>query len=127
MTLLNRKGVSVLDGHTNNEKRSGTIYEELSTVKLINNDVIIQQSLCVNQNVVVNNMKWRAKTYESFQKKVHLVAEDYTGGVDENNICIESPIIMDLLDENGEPEADAKVIVSFAAKIPTNIGRKDLQ
>ena len=127
MTVLNKKGVSVLNRHTTNEKKSGTIYEELSTVKLINNDVIIQQSLCVNQNVVVNNMKWRAKTYESFQKKVHLVAEDYTGGVDENNICIESPIIMDVLDENGEPEADAKVIVSFAAKIPTNIGRKELQ
>ena len=109
------------------EMKNSIIFEEVSTVKMNGNDVIIQQSLCVNQNVVVNNMKWRAKTYESFQKKVHLVAEDYTGGVDENNICIESPIIMDVLDENGEPEADAKVIVSFAAKIPTNIGRKELQ
>jgi len=128
MTLLNKKGVSKLKGHTpNNEKKnSSTIFEELSTIKLIDNKVLMQQSMAVNQDVVINNMNWRSKTYDSFQKKVHLVAEDYAGGIDETEIVIEPPMIMDVLDEEGEPDLDAKVIVNFTAIIPTNIGRKEL-
>lgn len=128
MTLLNKKGVSKLKGHTpNNEKKnSSTIFEELSTIKLIDNKVLMQQSMAVNQEVVINNMNWRSKTYDSFQKKVHLVAEDYAGGIDEAEIVIEPPMIMDVLDEEGEPDPDSKVIVNFTAIIPTNIGRKEL-
>jgi len=126
MTLLNKKGVSVLNGHTKNEKRNSTIYEELSTVKMIGNKVLMQQSVCVKPEVVANNMNWRATTYDSFQKRVHLVAEEYTGGIDESEILIEPPMIMDVLDEEGEPDPDAKVIVNFTAVIPTNIGRKEL-
>ena len=126
MTLLNKKGVSVLNGHTKNEKRNSTIYEELSTVKMIGNKVLMQQSVCVKPEVVANNMNWRATTYDSFQKRVHLVAEEYTGGIDESEIVIEPPMILDVLDEEGEPDLDAKVIVNFTAIIPTNIGRKEL-
>ena len=126
MTLLNKKGVSVINRHTP-QKVNNRPYEELTVVKKVDDFVLLMRNVAIETKVMENNAVWRFKTYESFQKKVHLVAEDYTGGVDENNICIESPIIMDVLDENGEPEADAKVIVSFAAKIPTNIGRKELQ
>ena len=126
MTSLNKKGVSVLSRHTKNEKRNSTIYEELSTVKMIGNKVLMQQSVCVKPEVVANNMNWRATTYDSFQKRVHLVAEEYTGGIDESEILIEPPMIMDVLDEEGEPDPDAKVIVNFTAVIPTNMGRKEL-
>ena len=126
MTSLNKKGVSVLDGHTTNEKRNNTIYEELSTVKMIGNKVLMQQSVCVKPEVVANNMNWRATTYDSFQKRVHLVAEEYTGGIDESEIVIEPPMILDVLDEEGQPDLDAKVIVNFTAIIPTNIGGKEL-
>ena len=108
------------------EKKNSTIFEELSTVKMIGNKVLMQQSVCVKPEVVANNMNWRATTYDSFQKRVHLVAEEYTGGIDESEIVIEPPIILDVLDEEGEPDLDAKVIVNFTAIIPTNIGRKEL-
>ena len=126
MTLLNKKGVSVLNGHTKNEKTNSTIYEELSTVKMIGNKVLMQQSVCVKPEVIANNRRWRQTTYESFEKRVHLVAEDYTGGIDENQIVIEPPIVLDVLDDDGEIDPDSKVIVNFTAIIPTNIGRKEL-
>ena len=108
------------------ETKNSTIFEELSTVKLIGNKVLMQQSVCVNEEVVARNMNWRKATYDSFEKRVHLVAEDYTGGIDESEIIIEPPMIMDVLDENGESDPDSKVIVNFTAIIPTNIGRKEL-
>ena len=108
------------------ETKNSTIFEELSTVKLIGNKVLMQQSVCVNEEVVARNMNWRATTYDSFQKRVHLVAEDYTGGIDDSEIIIEPPMIMDVLDENGDRDPDSKVIVNFTAIIPTNIGRKEL-
>ena len=110
----------------NSNVNNDTIIEELSTVKLNGNKVIIQQSVCVKPEVITNNRKWRQATYESFEKKVHLVAEDYTGGIDENQIIIEPPMVIDVLDEEGEIDVDAKVIVNFSAIIPTNIGRKEL-
>ena len=108
------------------EMKDSTIFEELSTVKMIGNNVLMQQSVCVKPEVIANNRKWRQKTYESFEKRVHLVAEDYTGGIDENQIIIEPPMVMDVLDEEGELDLNAKVIVNFTAIIPTNIGRKEL-
>ena len=129
MTSLNKKGVSKINGHTIKEKMktNRTIFEELSSIKLIDNKVLMQQSVCVNEEVVAKNMNWRATTYDSFQKKVHLVAEDYTGGIDDSEIIIEPPMIMDVLDENGDRDPESKVIVNFTAIIPTNIGRKELQ
>jgi|TARA_Y100000389_G_C17384062_1_gene476000 hypothetical protein len=108
------------------EMKDSTIFEELSTVKMIGNNVLMQQSVCVKPEVIANNRKWRQTTYESFEKRVHLVAEDYTGGIDENQIIIEPPMVMDVLDEEGELDLNAKVIVNFTAIIPTNIGRKEL-
>ena len=108
------------------EMKDSTIFEELSTVKMIGNNVLMQQSVCVKPEVIANNRRWRQTTYESFEKKVHLVAEDYTGGIDENQIVIEPPIVIDVLDEEGELDLSAKVIVNFTAIIPTNIGRKEL-
>ena len=108
------------------ETKDSTIFEELSTVKMIGNNVLMQQSVCVKPEVIENNRRWRQTTFESFEKRVHLVAKEYTGGIDENQIVIEPPIVMDVLGEDGEPDLDTKVIVNFTAIIPTNIGRKEL-
>ena len=108
------------------EKENSTIFEEVSTVKMIGSDVLMQQSVCVKPEVITNNRRWRKTTFETFEKRVHLVAKEYTGGIDENQIVIEPPMIMDVLDEDGKPDPDTKVIVSFTAIIPTNIGRREV-
>ena len=108
------------------EENNCTIFEELSTVKIIDNKVLMMQSIVANQDVVLDNLNWRARTFDSFQKKVDLVAEDYTGGIDGSEIIIEPPTIIDVLGEDGEPDPDSKVIVNFTAIIPTNVGRKEL-
>ena len=108
------------------EMKDSTIFEELSTVKMIDNNVLMQQSVCVKPEVIENNRRWRQTTFESFEKRVHLVAKEYTGGIDENQIVIEPPMVMDVLGEDGEPDLDTKVIVNFTAIIPANIGRKEL-
>lgn len=110
------------------ETNDSTIFEEKSTVKMIgNNNVLMQKSICVKPEVIANNRRWRQTTYETFEKNVHLVAKDYTGTVDENQIIIEPPMVIDVLDDEGEIDKEAKVIVNFVAIIPTNIGRKELQ
>jgi hypothetical protein len=108
------------------EMKDSTIFEELSTVKMIGSDVLMQQSVCVKPEVIENNRRWRQTTFESFEKRVHLVAKEYTGGIDENQIVIEPPMVLDVLGEDGEPDPDTKVIVNFTAIIPINIGRKEL-
>jgi len=108
------------------ETKNSTIFEEVSTVKMIGSDVLMQQSVCVKPEVIENNRRWRQTTYESFEKRVHLVAKEYTGGIDENQIVIEPPMVIDVLDEDGKPDPDTKVIVNFTAIIPTNIGRKEV-
>jgi hypothetical protein len=108
------------------EMKNTTIYEEVSSVKMIGSDVLMRQSVCVKPEVIENNRRWRQSTFESFEKRVHLVAKEYTGGIDENQIVIEPPMIMDVLNEEGEVDPDSKVIVNFTAIIPTNIGRKEI-
>ena len=108
------------------EMKDSTIFEEHSTVKMFGNNVLMQHSVCVKPEVIENNRRWRQTTFESFEKRVHLVAKEYTGGIDENQIVIEPPIVLDVLGEDGEPDLDTKVIVNFTAIIPTNIGRKEL-
>ena len=108
------------------ETKDSTIFEELSTVKMFGNNVLMQQSVCVKPEVIENNRRWSQTTFESFEKRVHLVAKEYTGGIDENQIVIEPPMVMDVLGEDGEPDLDSKVIVNFTAIIPINIGRKEL-
>jgi len=106
--------------------KDSTIFEELSTVKMIGSDVLMQQSVCVKPEVIENNRRWRQTTFESFEKRVHLVAKEYTGGIDENQIVIEPPIVLDVLGEDGEPDLDSKVIVNFTAIIPTNMNGKEM-
>tara|TARA_B100001057_G_scaffold420140_1_gene440350 strand:+ start:49 stop:483 length:435 start_codon:yes stop_codon:yes gene_type:complete len=122
-TMKNSNGLAV---PKKSEMKDSTIFEELSTVKMIGNNVLMQQSVCVKPEVIENNRRWRQTTFESFEKRVHLVAKEYTGGIDENQIVIEPPIVLDVLGEDGEPDLDTKVIVNFTAIIPTNIGRKEL-
>ena len=120
------KNVNGLAVPKKSEMKDSTIFEELSTVKMIDNNVLMQQSVCVKPEVIENNRRWRQTTFESFEKRVHLVAKEYTGGIDENQIVIEPPMVLDVLGEDGEPDLDSKVIVNFTAIIPTNIGRKEL-
>ena len=120
------KNVNGLAVPKKSEMKDSTIFEELSTVKMIDNNVLIQQSVCVKPEVIENNRRWRQTTFESFEKRVHLVAKEYTGGIDENQIVIEPPIVLDVLGEDGEPDPDTKVIVNFTAIIPTNIGRREV-
>ena len=120
------KNVNGLAVPKKSEMKDSTIFEELSTVKMIGNNVLIQQSVCVKPEVIENNRRWRQTTFESFEKRVHLVAKEYTGGIDENQIVIEPPMVLDVLGEDGEPDLDSKVIVNFTAIIPINIGRKEL-
>ena len=120
------KNVNGLAVPKKSEMKDSTIFEELSTVKMIDNNVLMQQSVCVKPEVIENNRRWRQTTFESFEKRVHLVAKEYTGGIDENQIVIEPPMVLDVLGEDGEPDQDTKVIVNFTAIIPINIGRKEL-
>jgi hypothetical protein len=120
------KNVNGLAVPKKSEMKDSTIFEELSTVKMIDNNVLMQQSVCVKPEVIENNRRWRQTTFESFEKRVHLVAKEYTGGIDENQIVIEPPIVLDVLGEDGEPDPDTKVIVNFTAIIPTNIGRREV-
>lgn len=120
------KNVNGLAVPKKSEMKDSTIFEELSTVKMIDNNVLMQQSVCVKPEVIENNRRWRQTTFESFEKRVHLVAKEYTGGIDENQIVIEPPMVLDVLGEDGEPDPDTKVIVNFTAIIPINVGRKEL-
>ena len=120
------KNVNGLAVPKKSETKNSTIFEEVSTVKMIGSDVLMQQSVCVKPEVIENNRRWRQTTFESFEKRVHLVAKEYTGGIDENQIVIEPPMVMDVLDEDGKPDPDTKVIVNFTAIIPTNIGRREV-
>jgi len=109
-----------------NKCRQGAPYEELSTVKLVGNKVLLLHSITASEDVVANNSNWRMKTFNSFRKKVENVAEDYTGGIDEDEILINDPVIMDILDEDGERDPESGVLINFSAIIPTNINRKGL-
>ena len=117
------KGITV---PKKSEMKNTTIFEEVNSVKIIGSDVLMQQSVCVKPEVIENNRRWRQTTFESFEKRVHLVAKEYTGGIDENQIIIEPPVIFDVLGDDGEPDPDTKVIVNFTAIIPTNIGEKEV-
>ena len=69
-----------------NKCRQGAPYEELSTVKVVGNNVLLLHTITASEDVVCNNSNWRMKTFESFRKKVMHVAEDYTGGIDKDEI-----------------------------------------
>tara|TARA_B100000085_G_C18170775_1_gene361440 strand:- start:62 stop:400 length:339 start_codon:yes stop_codon:yes gene_type:complete len=108
------------------EHKIGAPYEELSTVKVVGNNVLLLHTITASEDAVKYDSNWRIKTFDSFRKKVTNVAEDYTGGFDQDEILINDPIIMDILDENGEHDPISGVLVNFSAIIPTNINRKEL-
>jgi hypothetical protein len=109
------------------EKGNSMNFDELSTVKIIGDKVLMLHTIAADENTVCDNLKWRVKTFDSFRKKVMNVAEDYTGGVDKETIIINDPVIMDIVEKKDEEQdPNPKVLVNFSAIIPTNIGRKEL-
>ena len=120
MTYKCEQGVSYED-----LQNVGAPYEELSTVKIVGKNVLLLHTITASEDTVKYDSNWRMKTFDSFRKKVTSVAEDYTGGVDQEEILINDPIIMDILDEDEERDPMSGVLVSFSAIIPTNINRKE--
>jgi len=109
------------------EKGNSMNFDELSTVKIVGNKVLMLHTIAADENTVCDNLNWRVKTFDSFRKKVMNVAEDYTGGVDKETIIINDPVIMDIVEKKDEEQdPNPKVLVNFSAIIPTNIGRKEL-
>ena len=109
------------------EKGNSMNFDELSTVKIVGDKVLMLHTIAANENTVCDNLNWRVKTFDSFRKKVMNVAEDYTGGVDKETIIINDPVIMDIVEKKDEEQdPNPKVLVNFSAIIPTNIGRKEL-
>jgi hypothetical protein len=109
------------------EKGNSMNFDELSTVKIIGDKVLMLHTIAADENTVCDNLNWRVKTFDSFRKKVMNVAEDYTGGVDKETIIINDPVIMDIVEKKDEEQdPNPKVLVNFSAIIPTNIGRKEL-
>lgn len=107
------------------EKVGSPPYDELSTVKIVGSDVLVLHSVSARENTVYDNVNWRMKTFESFRRRVSNVAEEYVGGIDEESIVINVPIICDVEDEQ-DPDDYKKVIVNFSAIIPQIIDRKEL-
>lgn len=109
------------------EKGNSMNFDELSTVKIVGDKVLMLHTIAADENTVCDNLNWRVKTFDSFRKKVMNVAEDYTGGVDKETIIINDPVIMDIVEKKDEEQdPNPKVLVNFSAIIPTNIGRKEL-
>lgn len=109
------------------EKGNSMNFDELSTVKIVGNKVLMLHTIAADENTVCDNLNWRVKTFDSFRKKVMNVAEDYTGGIDKETIIINDPVIMDIVEKKDEEQdPNPKVLVNFSAIIPTNIGRKEL-
>lgn len=106
--------------------KKGASFEELSTVKIVGNKVLMLHTIAASQKTVCENLNWRMKTLDSFRKKVMNVAEDYTGGIDKGEIIINDPVLVDFIDEDCERGPETKVLVNFSAIIPTNINRKEM-
>ena len=109
------------------ENSYGANFEELSSIKNLDDKVLMMHSIVVSERTVLDNLNWRMRTFDSFRKKVENVAEDYTGGIDLNSIQINDPVILEMTEFEGDlkPE-EPQVIVNFSAMIPTTIGRKEL-
>ena len=102
----------------------GAPFDELSTVKIIGENVLMIHTICASKYTVDNNLKWRVKTFNSLKKKAVNVAEDYSGGIAfEDDIHFNDPHILDL-DE--QYSTGPRVLVCFSAKIPIKLGRKEL-
>ena len=112
MTYKCEQGVSYED-----LQNVGAPYEELSTIKIVGKNVLLLHTITASEDAVKYDSNWRMKTFDSFRKKVMHVAEDYTGGIDKDEILINDPVIMDILDEDGEHDPKSAVQVNFSALI----------
>ena len=86
------------------EKGNSMNFDELSTVKIVGDKVLMLHTIAADENTVCDNLNWRVKTFDSFRKKVMNVAEDYTGGVDKETIIINDPVIMDIVEKKDEEQ-----------------------
>ena len=117
MTLLKGKGVSGLSGHTP-QKVVNRPYEELTVVKKVNDFVLLMRNVAIETKVMENNAVWRFKTYEAFKDKAINISEEY--GVEFDEIELPAPTEKPIKCLDGYSE------VSFIARIPINIIRKEL-
>tara|TARA_Y100000590_G_scaffold412144_1_gene506845 strand:- start:72 stop:440 length:369 start_codon:yes stop_codon:yes gene_type:complete len=108
------------------EKVGSPPFDELSTVKIVGSDVLVLHSVSAKENTVYDNVNWRMRTFESFRRRVSNVAEEYVGGIDEESILINDPIICSVEENEQDPDDYKKVIVNFSAIIPHIIDRKEI-
>ena len=102
---------------------NGVSYEELNTVKIVDNNALYLSTVETSQINIVENLNWRQKSYESFKKRLEQVSKDYTGGYDEDLIVIHDPMIVDVDNKDNDLEEN-RVLVNFAALIPLNHNMK---
>ena len=117
MTLLKGKGVSGLSGHTL-QKVNNRPFEELTVVKKADDCVLLMRNVAIETEVMQNNAAWRFKTYEAFRDKAINISEEY--GVEFDEIELPAPTEKPIKCLDGYSE------VSFIARIPINIIRKEL-
>ena len=116
--MNNGKGIAMPKGKVN-----GIPFELLDTAKQLGDNVLVLRTLEVLENTVVDNINWREKSYNSYLKRVEEVSIDWTGTFDKDSLIVHSPQIVDV---EGEEEPNRRVLVNFAALIPLNQKRKEL-
>ena len=118
MTLLNKKGVSVINRHTP-QKGNNRPYEEFTVVKKVDDFVLLMRNVAIETKVMENNAVWRFKTYEAFKDKAINISDEY--GVDFDEVELPAPTEKPIKCLEGYSE------VLFVARIPTNVARKEVQ
>jgi hypothetical protein len=117
-SMKNTKGIAMPKKRVN-----GIPYEELNTVKIVDNKALYLSTVETSQINIVENLNWRQKSYESFKKRLEQVSKDYTGGYDEDLVVIHDPMIVDVDNKDNDLEEN-RVLVNFAALIPLNHNMK---
>ena len=111
--MNNGKGIAMPE-----EKVNGIPFEVLDTAKQIGTNILVQRSIEVLENTVLDNISWRERTYKSFaHNRLKEVSIEWIGGFDEDSLTIHQPLIIDV--EKSE-ESNKKVIVHFVGYIPIN-------
>lgn len=105
------------------EKVNSIPFELLDTAKQLGNNVLVQRTIEVLENTVLDNLNWREKSYYSYLKRVEEVSRDWTGSFDKNSLIVHKPQIIDI---EGEEEPYRRVLVNFAALIPLNKKLKEV-
>ena len=117
MTLLKGKGVSGLSGHTL-QKVNSRPYQEINVVKKVEGSDLLMRNVAIETKVMENNAVWRFKTNEAIKDKAINIREEY--GVEFDEIELPAPTEKPIKCLDGYSE------VSFVARIPINIIRKEL-